>query len=69
MIDAIDTAAGRYTLPELAALLGVDLAETAAILEEHGYPVPDGDEPLALTAEEYRELVLLAPPVADDPAG
>jgi hypothetical protein len=60
---------GRYTLAELAALLGVDPPEAATILDERGYPVPDGDERLPLTAEEYQELVLPAPPAADHGRG
>jgi len=62
MTGAIDPPAGDYTLTELAAHFGLDLPETAALLEEHGYPVPDGDARLALTAEDYEEL-LAAPPL------
>lgn len=67
MTGEIDTGAGAYTLGELAALLGGDLADAARILDEHGYPVPVGEERLPLTAEDYAEL-LVAPPLADDDA-
>jgi hypothetical protein len=68
MTGPLDTTAGTHTLAELAALLGVDLPEAARILEEHGYPVPDGDARLPLTAEDYRELLVPAPLGADDAA-
>ena len=68
MTGPLGTTAGTYTLAELAGLLGEDLPETARLLEEHGYPVPDGEERLPLTAEEYRELLVPAPLVADDAA-
>ena len=67
MTGPLDTTAGTHTLAELAALLGVDLPEAARILE-HGYPVPDGDARLPLTAEDYRELLVPAPLLADDAA-
>lgn len=66
MTGMIDTNAGDYTLAELATLLGVDLPDAAAILDEHGYPVPDGDERLPLSGEEYRELLTPAPLATDD---
>jgi hypothetical protein len=69
MSGTSDTAAGTYTLVELAALLGVDPPEAAALLDERGYPVPDDDERLLLTAEEYQELMLPVPPVVDDLPG
>ena len=68
-IDTRTTPSGTYTLTELAALLGVDVTKVATILDEHGYSVPSGDERLPLTAEEYQELVLLAPPSPDDATG
>ena len=69
MSDTSATTPRAYTLDELAELLGVDRPDAVTILEEHGYPAPDGDERLPLTAEEYRELVVPAPPVGeDDPA-
>ncbi len=35
--------------------------EAAEILDEHGYEVPTGGEPLTLGAEEYIELMEAAP--------
>lgn len=55
------TGTGAYTLRELAAALGVDEAEAAEILDEHGYDVPSGEELLTLGAEEYIELMEAAP--------
>jgi hypothetical protein len=69
MTGAIDPPAGDYTLAELAAHFGLDLPETAALLEEHGYPVPDGDARLALTAEAYGELLMAAPLEVAGPLG
>jgi Mn-dependent DtxR family transcriptional regulator len=66
MSDIIAPTTSSYTLAELAAMLGVDPSDAVSILEEHGYPVPEGDERLALTEEEYRELLVPAPPIGDD---
>lgn len=62
------TGAGAYTLIELAQALGVDEVEAAEILDEHGYQVPTGDEVLALSAEDYLDL-MEAPPLDDDSEG
>jgi len=66
MSGTIATTARDYTLDELAGLLGVPAPDAVTILEEHGYPAPDGDERLPLTAEEYRELLVPAPPLGED---
>jgi len=69
MSGTIATTARDYTLDELAELLGVNSPDAVTILEEHGYPAPDGDEWLPLTEEEYRELLVPAPPIGEeDPA-
>lgn len=60
-MSGTNTGAGTYTLSELARALGVNEVEAAEILDEHGYEVPTGGEPLTLGAEEYIELMEAAP--------
>jgi hypothetical protein len=69
MSGTSEPGAGGYTIDELAGLLGVTTGEAIAILEEHGYTAPAGEERLTLTEEDYRDLMTAPPLVDDDPIG
>lgn len=54
-----------YSLPELAAALGVDPSEALEILDEHGYEMSTPDAVVRLSRDELSDLIE-APPLGPE---